>query len=99
MILREKLKINKFLIFALIFALLNMGAIFFVFGAQKYSDSLQNIDLIHWFLGEDGNIVPGRVLRPLGPMLAVPFEFLGDGAGLIVQNIIFYLLFAILIFI
>ncbi len=95
---REKLKTNKFLILALIFALLNMGAIFFIFGFQKYSDSLQNIDLIHWFLGQGGGAAFERFLRPLGPVLALPFEFLGDGAGLIVQNIIFYLLCAVLIF-
>ncbi|MFH1575564.1 MAG: glycosyltransferase family 39 protein [Candidatus Nealsonbacteria bacterium] len=98
MSLKEKFKTNKFFIFASIFALLNMGAIFIIFGFKKYSDSLTDIDLIHWLLGLGGRAAPERILRPLGPILAAPFEFLGDGAGLIVQNIIFYLLCAFLVF-
>lgn len=82
----------------MLFALLNMGAIFLIFGAQEYGDSPQIFDVIHWFQGEEIQVAPWRVLRILGPLVAVPFEFLGEGAGLIIQNIIFYLLCAFLIF-
>lgn len=94
----EQIKNNKFLIFALVFALLNMGVIFYIFGLQEYGDTQDYIEVIHWFSGKENNISPERALRPLGPILAVPFEFLGDGAGLIAQNIAFYLLYAFLIF-
>lgn len=94
----EKFGNNRYLILTLIFALLNMGAIFLIFGFQKYGDTSQYIEVIHWFQGEDAETVPWRVLRPLGPLIAVPFEFLGEGAGLIVQNAIFYLLCAFLMF-
>lgn len=94
----ERLKIDKYLGFALFFALLNMGAIFFIFGFQTYSDSQEYFKAIDWFQGEDVEAQLSRILRPLGPMLAVPFDFLARGAGLIVQNIFFYLFSTILIF-
>jgi len=93
-----KLKIDKYLAFALIFALLNMGAIFAIFGAQKYSDSSGYINVIHWFQGKNVKVTPERALRPLGSLIALPFEFLGEGVGLVVQNVIFYLLATFLIF-
>ena len=93
-----KLKIDKYLAFALIFALLNMGAILVIFGAQKYADSAEYIRVINWFQGEDGSLPFHRLLKPLGFLIALPFEFLGEGAGLVVQNIFFYLLSALLIF-
>lgn len=92
------IKNHKFLILALILALLNMGAIFTFFGLQKYSDSLEYFDAIRWFQGQDIEVSPWRFLRPLGPLLSLPFEFLGEGAGLIVQNAVFYLFSAFLIF-
>lgn len=92
-------KIDKYLIFSLIFALLNMGAVFFIFGFQQYGDTISYIDAIHWLGGQNvPNVDPWVVLKPLGILLALPFEFLGAGAGLIVQNIIFYLLSAFLVF-
>lgn len=94
----EKLKAHKFLVAVLVFALLNMGAIFYIFGFQEYGDTPDYIEVIHWFRGEENEISPERALRPLGPLLAAPFEFLGDGAGLVMQNIFFYLLGALLIF-
>ena len=75
-----------------------MGAIFFIFGFQEYGDTSSYIEAIHWFQGKSEEVSPWRVLRPLGPLIALPFEFLGEGAGLILQNIIFYLLSAFLIF-
>lgn len=89
---------DKFLVLALVFALLNMGAILSLVGPQKYGDGGENIDLINWLQGEGGQVNMARILRPLGPVIALPFEFLGDGAGLIIQNIIFYLLCAFLVF-
>ena len=94
----EKIKTHKFLLLALLFALLNMAAIFSVFGFQVYGDTPDWIDAIHWFRGEEVEVSPLRLIRPLGPLIAVPFEFLGEGAGLIVQNILFYLLCTFLIF-
>ena len=92
-------KNNKYLIFALIFAVLNMAAVIFIFGFRTYGDSVSYIDAIHWFQGKSvGVLDPWVVLKPLGILLALPFEFLGAGAGLIVQNIIFYLLSAFLMF-
>lgn len=93
-----KIKIDKYLVFALIFALLNMGAIFFIFGAQKYADSAEYIRVINWLGGQDGSLPFHRLLKPVGLLFALPFEFLGEGAGLLVQNAIFYLLCAFLIF-
>jgi len=98
MVLPEKLKNNKYLVFALLFALLNAAAIFLIFGFQSYGDSQSWIDVVHWFQDKGGEVSPIRIIRPLGPLIAVPFEFLGDGAGLIVQNIVFYLLCVFLIF-
>ena len=98
MVLSEKLKNNKYLVLTLLFALLNMAAIFLIFGFQLRGDSQSWIDLIHWFSGQGNEVSPIRIIRPLGPLIAVPFEFLGAGAGLIVQNIIFYLLCAFLMF-
>lgn len=91
-------KIDKYLIFALIFSLLNAGAIFLIFGFQKYGDSIGYINLIHWFGGENLEVNPWIALRPLGSLIALPFEFLGEGAGLILENIVFYLLGAVLMF-
>ena len=98
MVLSEKLKNNKYLILTLLFALLNVGAIFLIFGFQLRGDSQSWIDTVHWFQGREVEVSPIRIIRPLGPLIAVPFEFLGNGAGLVVQNIIFYLLGALLIF-
>jgi 4-amino-4-deoxy-L-arabinose transferase-like glycosyltransferase len=89
---------DKYLIFALFFALLNMGAVFFIFGFQRYGDSVGLLNTIHGFLGEGKIQAFPWILRPLGPFLAMPFEFLGTGAGLLVQNIVFYLLAVFLIF-
>ena len=94
----EQLKNNKFLIFAFIFALLNLGLIFSIFGSRTYADTPEWIETIHWLQGEETQVWPHRISRPLGLLLALPFEFLGEGAGLIVQNIIFYLLCTFLIF-
>lgn len=91
-------KNNRFLTSALIFAVLNALAIFVIFGFQKYGDTPDYIKLIHWFLGEGGSFDVERILRPLGPFLALPFEFMGDGAGLVAQNLLFYFLAAFLIF-
>ena len=94
-----KLKIDKYLAFALLFALLNMGAIFSIFGVREYSDGTGYVEIINWLQGEAG--APAefhRLLKPLGLSIALPFEFLGDGAGLIIQNIFFYLLGVFLIF-
>ena len=89
---------RKYLIIATIFALLNMGAIFLIFGFRWYGDSAGLSDTINKFL-DRGEVQPYPwILRPLGPVLALPFEFLGTGAGLIIQNVIFYLLSAFLIF-
>lgn len=90
---------NKYLIFALVFALLNMGAVFAIFGAQKYRDSQDYIEVINWFQGEaGGQALFHRLLKPLGLLIALPFEVLGEGTGLIVENIFFYLFSAFLIF-
>lgn len=90
---------HKYLIFALIFALLNMGAILTLFGAVKYADSQGYIEVINWFQGQEWQTEPyQRLLKPLGPTIAIPFEFLGKGAGLIIQNIFFYLFSALLMF-
>src|SRR3989338_8664279 len=92
-------KNNKYLIFALIFAVLNMAAVIFIFGFRTYGDSASYIDAIYWFQGKSvGVLDPWVVLKPLGILLALPFEFLGAGTGLIVQNIVFYILSALLIF-
>ena len=94
-----KLKIDKYLAFALLFALLNMGAIFSIFGVREYSDGTGYVEIINWLQGEAGGPAEfHRLLKPLGLLIALPFEFLGDGAGLIIQNIFFYLLGVFLIF-
>ncbi len=92
------LKNNKYLVFALLFAALNALAIFLIFGFRQYGDTSGYINAIHWFLGKNIIVNPWIILRPLGPLIASPFEFLGEGAGLIVQNIVFYLFSAVLVF-
>ena len=89
---------HKHLIFALSFALLNAGGVFLIFGFQRYGDTVGLLDTIRSFWGKGDFVVFPLILRPLGPFLAMPFEFLGEGAGLIIQNIIFYLLATVLIF-
>lgn len=91
-------KNNRFLTLALIFAVLNAVAIFAIFGFKRYGDTVDYVNLIHWFSGEGDGFEVARILRPLGPFLALPFEFLGDGAGLIAQNVLFYFLAALLVF-
>ncbi|MFH1780765.1 MAG: glycosyltransferase family 39 protein [Candidatus Nealsonbacteria bacterium] len=91
-------KNNRFLTLALVFTVLNAVAIFAIFGFKKYGDTIDYINLIHWFSGEGNSFEVARILRPLGPFLALPFEFLGDGAGLVAQNIFFYFLAAWLVF-
>lgn len=98
MIISSWIKNNRFLSLALGFAALNALAIFVFFGFQKYGDSPDYVRLIHWFLGEGSVFEVERMLRPLGPFLALPLEFLGDAAGLIAQNILFYFLSAVLVF-
>ena len=95
----KKLNQNKYLSFLFFLALLNMVAIFLFFGFQMRGDSDDYIPTIQWFSGAEVARPPlYRLLRPLGPILAVPFEFLGEGAGLIVQNILFYFFSVYLIF-
>lgn len=90
---------NKYLISALGFAAVNAAVVFFIFGFRAYGDTVSYIDAMHWFQGKEVAVVdPWVVLKPLGILLALPFEFLGEGAGLIIQNIFFYLLSAVLIF-
>lgn len=90
---------NKWLFLALIFAGVNLVAIFYLLGFREYGDTQRYINAINWFQGERDIVVESNAfLRPLGPILAVPFEFAGKGAGLIFQNIIFYFLSAVLIF-
>lgn len=93
-----KVKENKWLVGAFVFAIANLAAIFSVFGFRKYGDTQGYIKAICWFRDAGCQIEPLRFLRPLGPMLATRFEFLGAGAGLIVQNIIFYFLLVFLLF-
>jgi len=93
------MKNHKYLIFALIFTLLNIGIIFVLFGAQKYGDSSGYIEVINWLRGQGWQAdSPYRLLKPLGPLIALPFEFFGEGAGLVAQNTIFYLFCSLLIF-
>jgi len=95
----ESFKKNKFLIWTLIFAFLNMATMFLVFGFPVQSDTVRYIKAAQWFRGGmQGIIDPEAIIRPLGPIIAAPFEFLGEGAGLVIQNIIFYIFSAFLIF-
>lgn len=91
---------NRFLIYAMIFAFLNALAISFIFGFKHYGDTVVFLDAIDWFKGKiDASYLrPYHGLRPLGTFLALPFEFLGPGAGLVVQNFVFYFLAVFFIF-
>jgi len=91
-------KYNNYFSYAVIFSLLNMAGIFSVFGARVYGDTERYLNVIHWIWGWQVSERPIGFLRPLGPILASPFEFLGVGAGLIVENIVFYFACAVLIF-
>jgi hypothetical protein len=92
------LKNDGYLALTLLLAILNMAAIFVFFGFQVYDDTPSYIDAIHFFQGKEVILHPWRLMAPLGPILALPFEFLGPGAGLIAQNIIFYILSVYLVF-
>jgi len=94
------LKKHKFLVYAMIFAFLNMLVISAVFGFKQYGDTVVYLDAIKWMQGklDISYLNPDDVLRPLAPWLAIPFEFLGPGAGLVVQNFVFYFLSVLFIF-
>ncbi len=91
---------NRFLIYAIIFAFFNALAISFIFGFKHYGDTVVFLDDIKWFQGklDVSYLEPYHALRPLGSFLALPFEFLGPGAGLVIQNFIFYFLAVFFIF-
>jgi hypothetical protein len=89
---------STYFLYTLILALANMLGVFAVFGARIYGDTPRYLNIIHWFLGEQITEAPIGFMRPLGPLLAVPFQFLGDGAGLVVQNILFYFASVVLMF-
>src|SRR3989338_929057 len=81
----------RYLLFTLTLATLNLGSVLIFFGFLVFLDSQQYVDTIRFFLGDpDAPVHLHRLLRPLGPLLAVPFEFIGLGAGLLIQNIFFY---------
>ena len=84
----------------MIFALANMISVFFIFGFQVHGDTPEYLKVISFFKGEAKAeiLLPLFALRPLGPILATPFQFLGEGAGLLLQNILFYLGCAWLVF-
>lgn len=89
---------RKHIILAIILAFLNAGAIFLIFGFRQYGDTSGFQETINGFLGKGAFASFPWILRPLGPILAIPFEFLGTGAGLVVQNIVFYSLSTLLMF-
>ena len=93
-----KIRQNKWFVAAFVFAMANLAAIYSIFGFRKYGDTQGYIKAICWFRDAGCQIEPLRFLRPLGPMLSTRFEFLGSGAGLLVQNIIFYFLLVFLLF-
>ncbi len=91
-------KYNNYFSYTIIFSLLNLAGIFSIFGARTYGDTGRYLNIIHWIWGGQVSEDPIGFLRPLGPLLAAPFEFLGEGAGLILENTLFYFASAILIF-
>ncbi len=97
----EKIKNNKYLALALLFTILSMAAIFLFFGFQKYDDSPGYIYLIYWLQGKEAGVdiaFNWIILGPMESLFAIPFQFLGEGAGIIVQNLLFYFFAAFLIF-
>lgn len=97
----ETIKNNKYLALALLLTILSMVAIFLFFGFQKYDDSPGYIYLIYWLQGKEANVDMAFnwiILTPMGSLIATPFQFLGEGAGIIVQNILFFFFSAYLIF-
>lgn len=97
----EKTKNEKYLLLALLFIILNAIAIILLFGFQDTGEGGIIIrDDIHGLLGqaETSFFHCARRFSALGILIAAPFEFLGDGAGLILQNLFFYLFSAYLIF-
>ncbi|MFZ5559780.1 MAG: glycosyltransferase family 39 protein [Patescibacteria group bacterium] len=94
-------KPNKYLIFALILAIINLIAVFLIFGVLIEKESRALIRAAHWMMGrlEDPLVsVWISIFRPLAPLLSLPFEFLGEGMGLLIQSIVFYLLAIYFIF-
>jgi len=96
---------NKYLLVALLLALINTVVVFLMFGFRKFGDSDSYIYLIDWFLGKENQIiVEGStnisiyILRPLIALLAAPFQGLSRGSGIIIQNVMFYFLATYLIF-
>lgn len=97
----ERIKNNKYLALALLFAFLSIVAILLFFGFQKYDDSPGYIYLIYWLQGKEAGpdiAFNWMIMGPMEPLVAIPFQFLGDGAGIIVQNILFYFFSVYLIF-
>lgn len=96
--LEDYYKEQKYIIWVFLFGIINMFLIAFVFGFVHYTDSRSYIETIHFFSGTTDTVHLHRLLHPLGPLLALPFEYIDPGAGLIVQNIIFYFLSIFLVF-
>jgi len=94
-------KPNKYLIFALSLAIVNLIVIFLIFGIFKNTESRSLIETAHWISGMEYDPIAmcgGAALRPLAPALSLPFEALGEGTGLVIQSIIFYLLCVYFVF-
>jgi len=89
----RRLSKNKYLLFSLIFGGVNALAIFLIFGLQVDSDTPGYITTLWHFLGrETGELLPYRILRPLGIIFALPFTSIFSGLGaLIFENVLFYL--------
>lgn len=96
----HKKGLNKYLIFALILAIVNLIVLFIIFGTSKTPDTLTLINVTHWIGGMEyePELIRLSIFRPLAPLLALPFEILGEGMGLLIQTIIFYLLCVYFIF-
>lgn len=102
---RNKKRLNKYLIFALILAIINLIALFIIFGLAKNTNEVPSVlNVMHWMAGMEYIMGYGfedlafQIFRPLSPLLALPFKNIGEEVGFLVQTIAFYLLSIYFIF-
>lgn len=89
---------NKYLVFALLIAAVNLVGIYLIFGEGTSAEVQDLMNVMNWL---EGHNEPGwyQIYRPLAPMLAMPFTLFADEkTSLLLLTMVFYFLNTYFIF-